>query len=287
MDRNMLDNMSGQDIKEMINDNLITIEQLDAMALNKLMDYEIDMLCCGNGDENIIRTCGELLQKLEAQPISDEVFYRAIETVKQKYVVEAIPQVAPTQKFIPILRKVAIVAMLTALMTFNLNTVVPADDTPSSVFSDLLKQPVGTVIIDENGDTYYNAGEGAEYFSFEEFLEAEDPDILYPSAFPEGIAFDSITKNEDINHCTTYGFITKEQSVSVTIKIDCPNIPENWNELHPKYESNGKTFCIRYPEWEGDYYWGFYIRNGDYYCIHTASYEDLIFIIDNLKETKS
>ena len=40
MDKNLLDNMSGQELKEMINDEIITLEDLDNTALEKILDFE-------------------------------------------------------------------------------------------------------------------------------------------------------------------------------------------------------------------------------------------------------
>ena len=63
MDKNLLDNMSGQELKEMINDEIITLEDLDNTALEKILTFETDMLCFGTGDMTIIRRCSELLNK--------------------------------------------------------------------------------------------------------------------------------------------------------------------------------------------------------------------------------
>lgn len=72
VDKNALDNMTGREIKELVNIGKIKLDSLDTTALTKLLDYETDMLCLGCGDVNAANACAELLETQSAAPDAEQ-----------------------------------------------------------------------------------------------------------------------------------------------------------------------------------------------------------------------
>ena len=60
-----LDNMTGQEIKEMIANQKIKVEDLDIEKLNLLFEYESTVICNSEGDSELLLRCADLLAEKE------------------------------------------------------------------------------------------------------------------------------------------------------------------------------------------------------------------------------
>jgi len=85
-DKDILDNLKGQEIKELIIDRKITLEELDTSALEKLLDYETDMLCLDMGDMELIRACAARLDELNGPAMTDEEFWSIIKKAEERMI---------------------------------------------------------------------------------------------------------------------------------------------------------------------------------------------------------
>ncbi len=125
--------------------------------------------------------------------------------------------------------------------------------------------------------------ETEKYKTVEEFYEKEKLDVLYPSALPRNKSIDyvCVDKNSDgkavgVSYITQSDFfINIEAGEDFSSFIDAETAEfEVINGLECCYnifDDTGKAQCR-------------IIRNGFVYCIAAASYDDMVYIINNLKE---
>ena len=86
IDKNTLDNLKGQEIKELIVNGKIILEDLDTSALEKLFDYETDMLCIDEGDLELINACAERMDELNGPLMTEEHFWAVFNKVDAEMV---------------------------------------------------------------------------------------------------------------------------------------------------------------------------------------------------------
>lgn len=278
-DKNILDNLSGQEIKEMIDVGKITLESLGTAALRKLMDYELDMLCIGKGDAELICKCSELLDKTDPDPMTSEAFMNIIEKSKREHITvidEATERNSmPKKRFI--LKRTALVAA--AVLILMTSTAAIAGALGFDIYkyiSEIVREPEGTEInVDEF--TFYHNGEVKQYASVEEMIENENLDIMYPARLPDGVRINKIYLTTEINGNRIIQIITND--VNVNYNIEFSNAPiESYSQEIIEYQ--GIEFHIKHEE---PYSASFLYKNNKY-CISATTKEDLILIIENLRE---
>jgi len=272
--------MNGQEIKELINNSVITIESLDTEALAKLMDYETDMLCFGSGDTELICRCSERLDSLRENGITDEKFDSAINKAKatlgDNAASETEEQKSSRRKPRYVLKRIAIIAAAILIMLTSTVAIASAFGVDIlDYISRIVRQDKGSEIV--VGDfTFDNMGESKKYSSFEEMLEIENLDILYPTKLPEGVYINKVYAFDDTVAEKTISVTTTDANILFSISIQYKKVflVDRADEV---LTVNGIEFYIR------DNYAMCY-HNGDYYSIKADNYEDLILIIDNMKE---
>ncbi len=286
IDENMLDNLTTKEIKEMIKAKELKLQELNTSALQKLMSYEIDMLCFGEGDVDLICKCSDLLDKINPCPMSDEEFMAIVKKAEKEHVI--ITEDKSAYRKVPkariLLKRIAIIAAVVIILTTA--TVGVASAFGVDIFEDIYKisrQSVGTRK-DIDGLTLYHGDRPKYYSSIEEITKEKDWEILYPHKFPDNVTVDSVAskigprQNEEIN------INTNDNQIKINIERNIPKKDWNENELSEQesiYETNGIKYLIIPYE---DVYYAICYYNGDYYSIQAGNHEDLILIIDNLKE---
>lgn len=282
VNKNILDNLTGQEIKEMISENKIELEKLDASSLWKLMDYEADLVCLGNGDEELVSQCAFLLNKLEPPQMIRTDFINIIEKTKEQYVTivpeKNIRHELPKKRVI--FKRVALIAAVVAVIMAT--TVVIASAFGFDVFgylSEIAHKEDGEKI-DIEGFTFYNSVESKYYSSLEEILAEYKWDIMYPRKFPENVNIKEVSINVTPRGNDEIRIYTSCTEICIFIEQNVSN-EIAWAEHDSFCEVNG----VKYYIFQRD---GRYIANayymGDYYYIQANNYDDLIFIINNLKE---
>lgn len=280
MSEYILDNLKGQEIKELMVNGKITLKDLDTTALNKLLDYETDMLCLDEGDMDLIHACASRLDELNGPAMSDEEFLAAIKKAEEEYVssnTNALPVKPVKRRFIS--KKIWIVAVAIAL--FAAMATVTASAFGVNVFEffrEVMGLPAGEKI-DKDTITLVNNGKIKEFSSIEELLLTEKIDILYPSVLPDGIRIENVHISEGTNGGIIVEFILNDLSTCVLVET---NLKDNAiNDYSEKLTINSCTYYIFESENFAVCYY-----NDCYYYISSDSYENLILIINNMRETK-
>lgn len=180
-DKNILDNLKGQEIKELIIDNKITLEDLDVSALEKLFDYETDMLCIDEGDMGLINACAKRLDELNGPAMSEEHFWAVINKAEERMVSGekentpvdvSVNAPARVVKKRIIWKKVWLVAAIVALLISAATITASAFGfNIFEYFKEVMELSVGGKV-DKGTVTLINRGEAKEYDSIEELLEA-------------------------------------------------------------------------------------------------------------------
>lgn len=280
-----LDNMTGQEIKEMIDEKAIALEELDYSSLLKVLDSEIDILVFGSGDMVFINKCNELLEAKENEPIiSDERFDEIIEKTFAEHTVivsdgeqetRRNKHERPTRRII--LRRFAIVAA--AIITIFATTTLVAAAFGVNIFEYLAivaRQPKGSKI-DVDKFTFHHNNETRKYSSIEQMIEEEDLNIMYPTVFPEGITMKDISYNVQTDGNACVQFVTNDIETNVQIVLSENQIIEDDIETT---EIEGTIYRIQ----KGDFVSVSYYLNNNTYYISAKSLDDAFLIIENMKE---
>ncbi|MBR6784461.1 MAG: hypothetical protein IKM32_07175 [Clostridia bacterium] len=280
----ILDNMTGQEIKELITKKQISIESLDASALNKLINYETDMLCFGNGDIEFICRCSDQLDIISNNPITDDEFCKAIENAKLEYENNFVnnPSHKNTNKKHIGLRRVGLIAAILAILIAGTTLVAAAFGI--NIFEYIIKmghEPEGTYV-SADSFTFYNAGETKHYSSIEELVKTEHLNIMYPSGFPENIYIKSVRISASEIGENNIMILTSDSNVLVDINTNVTEINSTFNE-HEIYQSNGITYYI-FEDVLYNRYNAYCIHNNVEYVISANNYDNLLTIINNMKE---
>ncbi len=283
MDKNILDNMSGQELVELIDDQVVGLDDLDNSAVGKIMDFEIDMLCFGSGDMALIRRCAELLDKRnERRELEKNNVVDVINKSLKEHVIITEEQIKkPKAKVIRkkhfVLRKAGVAVAIIAIMIAT--TVLASAAFGVNIFeyiSKIVRSDEGKKI-DVDDFTFHNAGEVKQYSSVEEMIEKENLNVMYPTKWPNGITLDSVRIANGTNGTTIVQFHTNDINTTVEIELA---VSEFNSSNRDKYISNGIEFTLdNYDTFAASCYY-----NGNRYFIGAKTRKDLITIIDNLKE---
>ncbi len=288
MDKKILDNMSGQELKELIDDEVVTLEEINNIGLEKIMNFEIDMLCFGTGDMNLIRCCAELIE----QRNNDEVLNKAqissvINKVQAEHVIiEDYPEKSPkaySVKRVRIFRKIGLVAAIIALLLAGTTLVAAAFGVNIFEYlSNVVRQDEGTEVSVDNY-TISHDGKYKKYSTIEELITnegLEESNIMYPSKWPKGISPQSAQISKSTHGEKCIQIMTNNANTKIVIELMANTHKDNFNN-NEVYESHDTTFYILAEE---DLYFAFCYKDGNEYSIQANNYDNLIFIIEHLKE---
>lgn len=286
MDKNLLDNMSGQELKEMIDNAEITLEELDNTALEKIMNFEIDMLCFGTGDMNTVHRCSELLnERNNVKKLGEEEIISIIGKAQNEHVI--IVDKESTESKAPVIKKRNVILRRIGLVAAVLTTLIITTGLVAAAFGVNIFECIANIVrqeehtkIDIEGFTFYNGGEAKNYSSIEEMMEEKKWDIMYPTVFPENVTVDKIMLNKSSRGNDRISIITNDKKTRILIEKNAPN-EDDWDEHQSFYKSNGIKYYIYT---NNDSYFAVTYYKGDYYSIQANDYDDLILIINNFKE---
>ncbi len=283
MDKNLLDNMSGQEIKELIDDEIITLQELQDSALEKVLDFETEMLCHGSGDMDIIRRCSALLdERSKSNTLNHDEIFDIINKTKSEHVTifnsdNTLSVVAPQRNKRFVLKRIAIVAAaIILLITSTLSIAAAFGVDIHKYIKSLIGKPDGTTVnIDEF--TFYNMDISKTYDSIQKMVEDENLDIMYPALLPEGCDIEIVRLTVAENGKNTVQILTNNHQVNIQIELDSGEIHNSSDNI---YEHDNITYYIYTEEFNIAIC---YYENNTYY-ISAKTYEDLILIIDNMRE---
>lgn len=276
-----LDNFTGQEIKEMINAQEITIDELNTSALQKLMDYEIDLLAVDEGDVDLVCKCSDLLAVLDPCPITTEHIMNIVRRNEEEYLTivdDTSNDDVPKRRFI--FKRIAIIA---AAVMILMTTAVGV----ASAFGVNIIEEINKIIrrdegarTDIGGFTFYNGGETIYYSSIEEVIEEKNWNIMYPTKFPKNVDIDKVMLDKSLNGNDKIRILTNDHNVIIRIELNSLDEDILYEE-YDTYEVNGIVFYVYE---SNNVYIAFCFHDNNYYSIQANNYNDLILIIDNFKE---
>lgn len=275
-----LDNLTCQEIKELIYDNRIELVSLETSVLQRLMDNEIGLLCFGEGDEELIDKCAEIICERDTSIMSREQFLSLTDKVINENT-EQEPKATRVKRF-SLKRALFIAAAVSAIVIGGTMVASAFGFNLFEYISEIARQPDGTEK-EANGLTFYNGGETKEYASLKDAVEKENLNIMYPASMPDGVVVNEIYISESRLGDKKIQISTNDNSTIINIET----------KVAPTYDAyQGNTVLhkdgVDYIIFEimAEYKYGAYcnINNCDY-TIQTKTYEDLIYIIENMEET--
>lgn len=276
-----LDNLTCQEIKELIYDNRIELVSLETSVLQRLMDNEIGLLCFGEGDEELIDKCAEIICERDTSVMSREQFL----SLTDKVIKENTEQEAKATrvKRFSLKRALVIAAAVSAIVIGGTMVASAFGFNLFEYISEIARQPDGTEK-EANGLTFYNGGETKEYASLKEAVEKENLNIMYPASMPDGVVVEAIQIANSNLGDKNIQFLTNDSSVLII--VDTSVAPtENAFQGEKLYPKDGIEYVLFQRETE--YKYGGYCNvNNCAYTIQTKSYEDLILIIENMEENQ-
>lgn len=269
-----LDNLTCQEIKEMIYDNRIELTSLESAVLKKLMDYEVDLLCIGEGSVDFIESCSDILSERETELLSHDEFMSIVDETLKK-------QTAPQQKRLNLKRAIIIAAAVATLLVGSTMIASAVGFNLFDYIRQIAREPEGTEK-EEGGITLYNGGETKKYATLKEAIENENLNIMYPASMPEGVAVENVRiTDSDIGDTNIQILTNDNRAIFIVDTSVTPNdkTPQNKNLYH----KDGVDYILFERETENRY--GAYcnVNNCDY-TIQTKTYEDLIYIIESMEE---
>lgn len=281
-DNNILDKLTDQELREMIIDKNINLEELDSSTLKRLLDYEIYLICLGKGNPDFVEQCTLCLESSFAnRTLSNAQMTRIIKETKEKHIV-IIDDVNNSNINVQSIckrnfRKIAIIAAAILLFAITSSLVAVAFDFNILEFLGSVARKDKGANVDESGFTFYNNGETKQYMSVEELIEEESVSIMYPSEFPDNIKLESITVGTNHNGNRFLTFVTDDSDTNITIELATKEFVSSSTTT---YELNGIVYYIQ----EDEVCIAYSYHNGNSYYICAQTKENLLLIIEKMKE---
>ena len=272
----MLDNLSGQVIKEMINRKEITIEELSTRALDTLFDYESELVCAGESDEELLLQIAKLLDPISQTDEAEQKYRNLIHTALKSRTIH--DQSVGRKR--PRLPKALIIAATFLVLTIAISVIAGA--LGFSVFAnirELMGMPAGSRL-EKEAITLVHLGESKEYVSIEELLRDQNFDILYPTMLPASISIESVYVFETENGEQSISFFTDCVSTAIIVDTNIGTPPNEYADSE-KYDVGGREYYLF--EDEMGYYAVCYDKK-NFYRICSTNRENIILIINNMKE---
>ena len=270
-----LDNMTGQELKEMITNQKIKLEDLDIEKLNRVFEYESTVICNNESDSELLLRCADLLAEKEGfAEEHDQKFQEMLQAAMRN-----VPVTARRRKRYGF-KKALLIAAAVALLVGSLSVVAVAFGRDIfAYFRELAFCPAGTTQ-EEGTVTLYHNGAATEYASLEELVRTEQLDILYPVVLPEGVSSTKVRLITEADGKETVEIQTTDEQTAIYIFLEMDSTNGTCVDSD-KLVINGNVFLIRAEACSAVSY-----ISGNFYSIQASNYEDLMKILNNLKENE-
>jgi len=271
---NKLEGLTGQEIKEMITRQEIQLEDLGISALNRLFEYESDIVCRGESDGTLLCRCADALAEKEG--FADE-HDKAFATMLDHSMQSVLPAVPFPKKHVR-LKKAMFVAAAAAVLLCCASVVVAAlGFDVCGYFKDLVFSPAGSKI-EENGITLLHNGKTTVYSSIEDLIATEQLEIMYPSKLPDGVYITEVRMVPREDGKETVEIKTTDKNILICIELATGNVDNTYEDCELYRESDREFFVQKQASFAVCCF------KENFYYIQSDCYENLIIIIDNMKE---
>ena len=268
-----LDNMTGQELKEMITSQKIKLEDLDIEKLNRLFEYESTVICNNESDSELLLRCADLLAEKEGfAEEHDKQFQEMLQAAMHN-----VPVPARRRKRYGF-KKALLIAAAVALLVASFSVVAVALGFDIfAYFREIMSYPSGATM-KEGAVTLIHNGEAAEYSSMEELVRAEQLDILYPAELPEGVSITEVRMITDAGGKEIIEIQMSDVQTTIQVYLETNGTNGTYRDSE-QLIINGNEFFVR-----AEYGSAVGFISGNYYSIQASNYEDLMKILNNLKE---
>lgn len=271
------------------NDELISL-------LYKIIDTELEKTD-DEADEDLIAECSDFIEELnsDSPTFSDaeidqklQALYAKAKAEKAKSLTlkESSQNAVSSPRWITKRKLKWIGITAAALVTISTITVAATTDFFSKAWNYVttnVQKIVGMKPgekMDESGITIIKNSGAQNYKSIEELLKQEKIEILYPSVLPGKIQLKKIIQNYETKDTYTLEFIFNIDELNIMVSNYYENSLDLWTDP-TIYETSVMNFYIK--ELPDSLYQAIGQYKGYEYCITYNNYNDLIYILDNLK----
>jgi hypothetical protein len=275
-------------VKECIIKGLIDINKLSKEELDVLIDFETDNIieCDTEPDMSFLDTCYDAMHKFEdySKDISDE----QIQELGDKAYIEFTQKqmnTAPAKKPRRFFKRFATVcAAMLAFCFLSFSVAAVALGSYSAAW-EYISSNVSAILNlngskDVDGITIIKSDYTKKYSTIEELLAAENLDILYPASLPEGVKIERVK---------VFGFDDGRENILFMLNTDiCAIQITNYYSIdleiiqnYSIYSTNKADFYIT-KSYDDSYQALAQINNMEY-TINCLNYNDLIYILSNMK----
>ena len=276
--KKILDNMTGQEIKEMIERKEIVIENLSVLALNRLFDYESEAVCRDDGDGELLCRVADLLAEKEGlEDEHDKAFETILANAIQSVVRTEVPTEQPKKKHHRLKKALLIAAAVIALACSATLVATAFGFDVFAHFRELLSCPAGAKI-EENGITLVHFGETTQYSSMEELLAAEELDIMYPTKLPEGVSITEVRVVPGVGSKETIEIKTTDAQTSICIDLSADSTNGSLADSVEIQIGEMLFHVCRKDCFAISFY------NENYYYVQANNYDNLLMILQAMKE---
>ena len=242
-------------------------------------------------DVSLVMACVELILELRGEtvnftPEEVEEKVRKIPFVEETTTLNTPPQSVKGRSTKVKSRKILLIAAIISILIAIFAVSSIAFDW--NIF-DELKNRFGTVFnmpvneeVDANGITIVSRGDNHKYKSIEDFLKKENLEILYPEILPESVSLKQLALQQ-VGSKDKLAFIFDNIDFTFYITFDTDVSNAVVNGSTEILNLNGKV-CYITNMTDIGVTQIYFVHNGDLYYLSYNNKQDLIEIIENLKE---
>ena len=245
-------------------------------------------------DVSLVMACVELILELRGEtvnftPEEVEEKVRKIPFVEETTTLNTPPKSVKGRSTKVKSRKILLIAAIISILIAIFAVTSIAFDW--NIF-DELKEKFGTVFdtpinqeIDVNGITIIMRGKNVGFNSLEDFFEQEKLNVLYPGELPENITIEQVVLHQ-IDLKKEIIFVFQNTDLSYSIKFNTVLLNEISSNATEILHINDLT-CYIISKNDVNIVQIYFEYEGDLYTLINSNKQDLIYIIENLKEFKN
>ena len=233
-------------------------------------------------NSGLVRECVDFLMELEGKEnLTKKEIKERVESIPFKGKVTAVGSYA--KKKLRAKRLAVVAAVLAALLAIFSIIAVSTGGAEDSIVDRYIKQIVefmkGGDGLDFENIELIKPNDSKTYSSAQELVRDEKISILFPTWLPENEKITKCWYFEDVTDGAQYIFQCKNLKYGITMYLD-KTISERTTENEMKIVGNNTVYIIT----TDDSVQGIFEHNGYYYSVRASTEEELLKIIDNLKE---
>lgn len=267
-------NLTCPDVVRRIKSGEVELSSLDVKTLQQIMEYETDRLATDSeSDTELLKRCADIISEREPVLLSQEDFMSVIRGVDKKLCQSGNPKRS-------IKRTATVAATVSLLIAACVLSAVTFGFSEKSFLKLFVKEPYG-ISADVDGEEYIVGGSTKTYASVEDAIKNEGVDVVFPSAFPKGVYVKKVVV-ENAKPDKKLFVVTNNDNIRLYVELGVNAVVDNADGLI-KHNANGFSFYI-FPVEKPQLHCASFFHNNNTYYLYADNYDDLIFILNSIKE---